>query len=77
MARRGLVALVRANRDAFLAIDGTPNLNLLRTGAHLQTPGEREVLAIRRDEPEHRISQQANQPSGDRPTHRTYTEHFC
>jgi FimV-like protein len=58
MARRGLVALLRANPDAFLAIDGTPNLNLLRTGAYLQIPAEREVLAIPRDDAERTIAQQ-------------------
>jgi len=58
LARPGLVALLRANPDAFLVIEGTPNLNLLRTGAYLQIPAEREVLAISRDDAERTIAQQ-------------------
>lgn len=58
VARRGLVALLRANPDAFLTIEGSPNLNLLRTGAHLQIPAEREVLAVPRDDAERTIAQQ-------------------
>ena len=58
MARRGLVALLHANSDAFLTIEGAPNLNLLRTGAYLQIPAEREVLAIPRDDAERTIAQQ-------------------
>lgn len=58
MARRGLVALLHANPEAFLRIDGAANLNLLRTGAHLQIPTERDVLAIDRSEAEQMIAQQ-------------------
>jgi conjugative transfer region protein (TIGR03748 family) len=58
VVRRGLVALLRANPDAFLAIDGTPNLNLLRTGAYLQIPPEGDVVVIPRAEAEQVIGQQ-------------------
>ncbi len=58
MARRGLVALLRANPDAFLPIDGTPNLNLLRTGAYLQIPPEGDIVVIPRAEAEQVIAQQ-------------------
>lgn len=58
LARRGLVALLRANPGAFLTIDGTPNLNLLRTGVYLRIPAEHEVRAIPRDEAERTIAQQ-------------------
>jgi conjugative transfer region protein (TIGR03748 family) len=58
LARPGLVALLRANPDAFLAIDGTPNLNLLRTGAYLQIPPEGDVVVIRQAEAEQVIAQQ-------------------
>ena len=58
VARHGLVALLRANPDAFLPIDGTPNLNLLRTGAYLQTPPEGDVVVIPQAEAEQVIAQQ-------------------
>jgi Tfp pilus assembly protein FimV len=58
MARRGLVALLRANPDAFLPIDGTPNLNLLRTGAYLLIPPEGDIVVIPRAEAEQVIAQQ-------------------
>ena len=61
VAWRGQVALLRANPDAFLTIDGTPNLNLVRTGAYLQIPAAGEVLAIPRSEAEQVITQQREQ----------------
>lgn len=61
VAWRGQVALLRANPDAFLTIDGTPNLNLVRTGAYLQIPAVGEVLAIPRSEAEQVITQQREQ----------------
>jgi len=58
VARPGLVALLRANPDAFLVIAGTPNLNLLRTGAYLQIPPEGDVVVIPQAEAEQVIAQQ-------------------
>jgi Tfp pilus assembly protein FimV len=58
VARRGLVALLRANPDAFLTIEGTPNLNLLRTGAYLQIPPEDDIVVIPQAEVEQVIAQQ-------------------
>jgi len=61
VAWRGQVALLRANPDAFLVIEGTPNLNLVRTGAYLQIPTAGEVLAIPQSEAEQVIAQQRRQ----------------
>ena len=58
LARPGLVALLRANPDAFLVIEGTPNLNLLRTGAYLQIPPEDDIAVIPQAEVEQVIAQQ-------------------